>query len=105
MAAADTAMYRAKHDGRDRLAVFEPAPAMERRTARSWMRAGRPDGAGRPERRLGSEYPGGEMRTGGKDAAIWREDAAIWEIVAGEPVVALPTRGRGGEDASPPALG
>jgi diguanylate cyclase (GGDEF)-like protein/PAS domain S-box-containing protein len=25
MAAADTAMYRAKHDGRDRLAVFEPA--------------------------------------------------------------------------------
>ena len=24
------------------------------------------------------------MRTGGTDAAIWREDAAIWEIVAGE---------------------
>jgi PleD family two-component response regulator len=25
MAAADTAMYRAKHEGRDRLAVFTPA--------------------------------------------------------------------------------
>jgi hypothetical protein len=24
------------------------------------------------------------MRTGGTDAAVWREDAAIWEIVAGE---------------------
>lgn len=24
------------------------------------------------------------MRTGGKDAGVWREDAAIWEIVAGE---------------------
>lgn len=24
------------------------------------------------------------MRTGGNDAGVWREDAAIWEIVAGE---------------------
>ena len=32
----------------------------------------------------GSGYPGGEMRENGSGAAVWREDAAIWEIVAGE---------------------
>jgi hypothetical protein len=30
------------------------------------------------------EYAGEVMRTNGKDAVVWREDAAIWEIVAGE---------------------
>jgi hypothetical protein len=32
----------------------------------------------------GSSYPEDEMRANGSGPAVWREDAAIWEIVAGE---------------------